>query len=993
MVEWNDTRVEYPEDLCIHQLIEVQAAQTPDNVALAFEDQQLTYRELDHQGNQLAHYLRSLGIGPGALVGICMERSLGMLVGLLGTLKAGAAYVPLDPTYPKERLAFMLSDAAVAAVLTQRRLVASLPDHSSPVICLDTDWEAVAHQSQESLENGATAGNLAYVIYTSGSTGKPKGVMVTHRNVVNFFTGMDRCIDHDPPGVWLAVTSISFDISVLELLWTLARGFKVVIQGESIRESDSLQRKTAVAGRKLDFSISYFASGGAEGSPDKYRLLVEGAKFADEHGFSAVWTPERHFHPFGGLYPSPSLISAALATITQRIQLRAGSVVLPLHDPIRVAEEWSVVDNLSNGRVGLSFASGWHANDFALAPQNYSDRREIMFREIETVRKLWRGQSVPVRGGADNEIEVQIFPRPVQSELPTWITTGGTTETYRRAGEIGANLLTHLLGQSIEQLAEKIQVYREAWRSSNSGSGQGHVTLMVHTFVGENLDMVRDKVREPLIEYIKTSSDLVQTLASGLGQDVRGMEDLDQTELFNQKFDRFFETRGFLGTPETCLQMVDQLKQIGVDEVACLIDFGVDFESVMSSLPYLDLLRQRSNETLASTGERYSIGAQIKRHGVTHMQCTPTMAQTLTEDPDSSEALGSLQQLFVGGEAFPTTLAEKLRALVPGEVRNMYGPTETTIWSTTHLLNGVPERVPIGEPIANTKTYILDRNLRPVPIGVPGELYIGGAGVTGGYLNRPELTAQQFVPDPFSQQADARLYKTGDLVRWLPDGNIEFLGRLDYQVKVRGHRIELGEVETTLARHPSIKDAVCVASEGAVGGPRLVAYLVANSPAHPEAGELQAYMNRLVPEYMVPSAFVMLDAFPLTPNGKIDRKSLPAPSRSRSTSDSAYVVPQGDLEKSVAKVWERVLDMENPGTQDNFFDLGGHSVLMIQMQLQLREVLGKNVALVQLYKHPTIHQLVQYLSQEPGDEPVSQMSAIHGQSRGEIRMQRTRLNR
>lgn len=347
------------------------------------------------------------------------------------------------------------------------------------------------------------------------------------------------------------------------------------------------------ATKRMDFSLFYFASADVGQSSDKYRLLIEGAKFADTHGFAAVWTPERHFYDFGGLYPNPSVTSAALATVTERIQLRAGSVVLPLHDPLRIAEEWAVVDNLSHGRVAISFASGWQPNDFVIAPQNYANRKEVMLRGIETVRRLWRGEKVRRRDGNGTEIEVSILPHPIQRELPIWVTASGSPETFRLAGEIGANLLTHLLGQSIEQLAGKIAIYRSAWRERGHGPGTGHVTLMLHTFIGNSVDEVREQVRGPFSDYLRSSVDL--WLARKPGQDIGDFSEEEIADLVSYAFDRYFETSGLFGTPGTCLRMIDRLKAIGVDEVACLIDFGVDFDVVLSSLHDLDTLRQLSN--------------------------------------------------------------------------------------------------------------------------------------------------------------------------------------------------------------------------------------------------------------------------------------------------------------------------------------------------------------------------------------------------------------
>ena len=362
------------------------------------------------------------------------------------------------------------------------------------------------------------------------------------------------------------------------------------------------------ATRYMDFSLFYFASADGGASAEKYRLLIEGAKFADTHGFAAVWTPERHFYAFGGLYPNPSVTSAALATVTERIQIRAGSVVLPLHDPLRVAEEWAVVDNLSHGRAAISFASGWQPNDFVLAPQNYAHRKEVMLGGIETVRRLWRGEKIRRRDGNGTEIEVSILPRPIQRELPIWVTAAGSPDTFRLAGAIGANLLTHLLGQSIEQLTEKIALYRRAWREHGHGPGTGQVTLMLHTFVGNSVDEVREKVRGPFSNYLRSSVDL--WLARRPGQDIAEFTEEELADLVSYAFDRYFETSGLFGTPSTCLEMIERLKAIGVDEVACLIDFGVDLDSVMDSLHYLDTLRELSNtNSVGVKGETQSFAA------------------------------------------------------------------------------------------------------------------------------------------------------------------------------------------------------------------------------------------------------------------------------------------------------------------------------------------------------------------------------------------------
>jgi natural product biosynthesis luciferase-like monooxygenase protein len=346
--------------------------------------------------------------------------------------------------------------------------------------------------------------------------------------------------------------------------------------------------------KEMPFSLFYFSSGDDTGGRGKYQLLLEGARFADRHGFSAVWTPERHFHDFGGIFPNPSITSAALATITERIQLRAGSVVSPLHNPIRLAEDWSVIDNLSNGRVGVSFASGWNASDFVFAPDNYGDRRVIMERDIDIVRRLWRGEAVQFKGGAGNEVDVKILPRPLQAELPVWVTAFGSPETFRLAGRIGANLLTHLLGQSVELLAEKIELYRSALREHGHEPGTGTVTVMMHTFIGSDEETVREKVRAPFCEYLKSSLDLLAAFATdaGIGVDPRHLSDENRDAMVHHAFNRYYHSCALFGTPASCLPLLSRLKAAGVDEIACLIDFGIDSDSVMEGLEHLrDLVK------------------------------------------------------------------------------------------------------------------------------------------------------------------------------------------------------------------------------------------------------------------------------------------------------------------------------------------------------------------------------------------------------------------
>ncbi|HST60256.1 MAG TPA: amino acid adenylation domain-containing protein, partial [Longimicrobium sp.] len=586
--EWNRTAADYPADACIHTLIAEQTARTPDAVAVVFADDALTYAELDARANRLARRIVSLGAGPEAFVGICLDRSAEMVVAMLAVLKSGAAYLPLDPSYPADRLAYMLEDSGAPLLITQQALRNLLPADGVRVLSIDAeaDASAIAAESADAPATSVVAENAAYVIYTSGSTGRPKGVQVTHGNAVSFFTGMDGRVGGTARGTWLAVTRISFDIHVLELLWTLARGFRVVVQPE----------------------------------PD----------------------------------------------------------------------------------------------------------------------------------------------------------------------------------------------------------------------------------------------------------------------------------------------------------------------------------RARDGETIAE---------QIRRHGVTHLQCTPSLAAMLIAE-SGIEALAGLDRILLGGEALPADLAAQIRTVLPDGVVNMYGPTETTVWSATHAVDR-DGAVPIGRPIANTRVYVVDAAMHAQPAGVPGELLIGGAGVTRGYLARPELTADRFVPDAFSATPGARLYRTGDRARWRADGVLEYLGRIDQQVKIRGFRIEPGEIESVLRRHPAVAECAVVARASAAGDTRLVAYVVGAA----DAEALRAHVGASLPDYMVPAAFVSLDALPLTPNGKLDRKALPAPDFAAAA--DAYEAPRTETEATLAGIWADVLRVERIGVRDDFFALGGHSLLATRMVSRVREAFGVELPLRAVFEAPVLARLAE----------------------------------
>jgi amino acid adenylation domain-containing protein len=613
---WNDTQTAYPHDRCIHQLFEQQVEQTPDAIAVVFNEQTLTYRELNHRSNQLAHYLQTLGAQPDLPIGICLERSLETIVGLLGILKAGAAYVPLDPSYPPARLSYMLTDSAVKVLLTQQKLLRLLPAHDARVICLDTDWGQIEQQSQNCLDLDLNSDCLAYVIYTSGSTGTPKGVMIQHRSLVNYLSWCTKAY-HVADGEGSIVnSSISFDATITSLFAPLLVGRKVVLLPE-VGEIEALSA-----------------------------ALCSGAKLS-------------------------------VVKIT-----------------------------------------------------------------------------------------------PAHLEILSYLLTNKKVDIHSRAFIIGG-----------EALSEKITAF---WRK------YAPVTRLI----------------------------------------------------------------------------------------------------------------------------------------------------------------------------------------------NEYGPTETVVGCCVYeVADRVFPRssVPIGRPIANTQLYILDRQLQPVPIGVAGELYIGGDGVARGYLNRPELTRSRFIPNPFAPEKSLYLYKTGDLACYLSDGNIDFLGRIDQQVKIRGFRIELGEIEARLGEHPQIAQTTVIVREDRPGDKRLAAYCVAEDPnSPPKIDELRDFMAQQVPSYMVPTLFGLLPTLPLTPNGKVDRQALqayqPEPIDFAVSHQPLAVsnldpvknpgfIARNSTEEMLVTIWSEILGQQQIGINDNFFDLGGNSISIVQVAMQIQSQLGcAEIAIVKLFQYSTIARLADYLN-------------------------------
>lgn len=976
--DFNDTWVDFPSELTIHAAFEAQVLKTPDETALIYEATPLTYYELNAKANRLAHVLRDMGVGPGQPVGLHMPRSENLVIAALAILKAGGAYVPLDPDYPADRIAFYAKDSRAKVIVTE----GEVPDDLMPAgtTCLRADKDPrITAAPATNPESGVTAADLAYLIYTSGSTGRPKGVMVEHRNVQNFFTGMDDRIDFANGGVWLSVTSLSFDISVLELFWTLARGFKVVLLGDEKFVSGGLETGSVPGG--MDFSLFYWGNDDGFGR-DKYGLLLEGAKFADDNGFQAIWTPERHFHAFGGLYPNPSVTGAAAAAITKNIAIRAGSCVAPLHHPARIAEEWAVIDNMTNGKTGLAIASGWQPDDFVLRPENAPpNNKAAMIQSIEAVRKLWRGEKLTMKKADGSEVELMTQPRPVSKELNVWVTTAGNPDTWRQAGEVGAHVLTHLLGQSIDEVGEKIKIYHAALREAGHNPDNFTVTLMLHTYLAGDRETARSVAREPMKDYLRSAAGLIKQYAwafpafkrpegteSAHQIDLGSLADDELEAILDFAFDRYFDQSGLFGTVEDALERVGQVKAVGVTEVACLIDYGIERATILEGLKLLADVRAAANTVAAD--HDFSIAAQIGRYDVTHMQCTPYMARMLVENNEAKAALRQVKHLMIGGEAMPAALVADLRAITDATIENMYGPTETTIWSSTGPGSEVDAIVSVGKPIANTSLYVLNDAMQPVGIGQVGQLWIGGAGVTRGFWERPELTNEKFVPNPFHE---GRMFGTGDLARWRLDGTLDFLGRVDNQIKIRGYRIEIGEIEAAMEGVAGVTQAVAVVRHDASGVGQIYGYFTGSAN---EDDVRNALMDRL-PVFMVPTRIVQVSVFPLTPNRKIDRKALPEPRAARATQPVSETVTDtpaaGDAEvaiEDIAAIWQRVLNVPAVQPSDSFFDLGGHSLLAIEVHRTLKAELGlKGLSIADIFRAPTLSGLHRVIVKKASGAP------------------------
>lgn len=707
-VEWNEANGPGAgeETASVPGLFTEAARRAPHAVALACGGESRTYGELARRVLLLAQALRRRGFGPGAVASVKVEAPLDRIAGILAVLQAGGAWLAMPEPFATE----------------------------DPVLRID---EGLLRSSEAGMEPGERLGSPepeSPACLTEARVGLERtSVAVSHRALAGRLRELDGLAgSRDLAGeTFLAAADASAD-GALAWLWPLSRGARVrLLPAPELRV-----RSGAGSLEDLDFSLFFFAGDGASGSPEKYRLLLESARFADREGFKAIWTPERHFHPFGGLYPNPAVTGAALAEATRRVQIRAGSLVIPLHEVDEALREWAEVDAIAGGgRVGIAFASGWHVDDFVLLPANYAGRREAMDQGIERIRTLW------------------------PAELPFWITSSGNVETFAKAGRLGAGVLTNLLGQGLDAVTEKLAAYRAA--RAEAGHAGGSAVLMLHTFVGEDLDEVRETVRDPFCRYLRGFSDLFRQLARNLNYKVQDeLNEADVDYLMSFAFQRYFETASICGTPESCLAMLRRARDAGVDEIACLIDFGVDEDAVLASLHHLAELRRLCRERSGRVDADFGLAALAGE--VTALVGTRSLLGRLGEDPGFPALLGGLR-LFVADRqaSFPSSLSTwslpeaGLAAAAPG---------------------GEGKRA-LGRPLAGTSLHLLSASGDPVPVGIAGEVYVGGDGLAGGYPGCPDRTAERFVPDPFSDQPGGRLFRTGERAVRRADGSLDLPAR------------------------------------------------------------------------------------------------------------------------------------------------------------------------------------------------------------------------
>ncbi|RKH16553.1 MupA/Atu3671 family FMN-dependent luciferase-like monooxygenase, partial [Corallococcus sp. CA031C] len=747
-------------------LLADRARRHPETVALAREGRRWTWAELSTRARALSSRLRAAGVKPGEPVVVCLRPSPEKLATLWGVLEAGAAVVALGPTDLGNLAVYAPEGASSPRIVTWKGVVTAARLEASRVLHVEDALETLDGPTADTDATPGTEQTVAWLL--PAGTGQPAWAL-GHAALTELFAGLDARLRPTEGSAWLAATEATAERPELEALWALSRGLRVVFPSEQVTAQLVRLHGGGPRARALDVSLSYFANDEDSMSGPKYELLMEGAKFADANGFAAVWTPERHFHSFGGIYPQPAVVAAAMAAVTRNVRLRSGSVVLPLHDPLLVAEQWAVVDNLSAGRVDVSVATGWHVRDFTFAPQNYADRRNILLRHLETLRALWRGEQVRRPGGNGAIVEVGLRPKPIQKELPVWLTATANPETFRLAGELGAGVLTGLFAHSLEEMKPKVALYREAWRR-NGHPGRGHITCMLHTYLGDDEQEVLRIVRKPLLGYFRSSADITASLLAAQGHqgeiDKFSAQDLDA--LLEHTFEHHAKVTGLIGTVDSGLQRLRDVRAADVDEVTCLIDFGLETPVVLEGLRRLAKVRALAEAEAIAQHEQVLVEGEqgvgellelARQSGAVLLNTTARLARALTDLPGAREALAPFGALVLEGAS--SELASALQRASGVEVLLAGGTVEGAL-----LPRAPGERVPPG-----LQVWVLDDAGQPVPANVVGELALGGAGVPWALWRSAEEERRRLVPHPLD--GAAKLYRTGRTARLRADGRVE----------------------------------------------------------------------------------------------------------------------------------------------------------------------------------------------------------------------------
>lgn len=567
--------------------------------ALVEDRSVLPVSALKERASSIAAQLAARSVKAGDRVIVFISNKTWLLPALWAMLRRNVTGIVVETSEDIPDLSTIAGEWKASCIITEKKYLALSTSFDTIIV----DEQVATAADEEQIDGTVTT---QFIFHSSGN-------FISHASLHEYFAELDAALMPSVSDIMMLSERIPYEQQVIELLWASSRGIPVVIG--QLSNDRSLARFTQSGDRfPMEFGLFHFGSYMESSETNKYRQLFDTVQFADKNGFRCVWTPERHFNEFGGLFPNPSVLSAAIAVSTSRVQIRCGSIVAPLHHPVRIAEDWSLIDNLSNGRAAISFASGWQCDDFIFFPENYAQRHDCMMHTIDTVMRLWRGEKLPFRNGLGKDVEIGIFPKPIQNELPVWVTVSGRTETFVDAGRIGANILTHLLWQDSDELIDKIAAYRKSLADNGYDPRSRTVSVMVHTYLGSDNETVKNKVREPLKNYIRTSTQLIQamvksTATSTNAKDIAGryggLNDEVPAHLMDElveiAFNRFFEQAALLGSLDKAAKLLKKLKVYDVDEIAALIDFGLSRDDIMEGLVYLNKLREMYDKEAMAT--------------------------------------------------------------------------------------------------------------------------------------------------------------------------------------------------------------------------------------------------------------------------------------------------------------------------------------------------------------------------------------------------------